>query len=490
MGTRWGELRWRDRFRPVRPPVTQDEHRALTRVGGGKLPRKQGAVRDADPVYRGDDETNRDASKGTPLTMTTVKALLNHAQPIPGFVYGRVEFDPKGNGRLDIAIRAHEQIQPRCSHCQKACPGYDRLPGRRWRGVCLWNIACWYYYAPRRVHCTEHGIVVEHMPWSDGKRPWTVGMMAFLALWARRLSWRDTARAFGVSWEAVFRSVEWTVEWGLKHRVLEGIRSIGVDELHWGRRKNGEGFLTVIYQIDAGMRRLLWVGPGRRESTLRAGLDALGAEVIAGLEFVCSDMWKPYLKVIRERVAHALHILDRFHITSHLNEAVDQVRRREMARLRQRAPAKASLLKRMRWSLLKKRSRVRGHARQRLDALIASKLPTARAHLLKEAFQHFWTYRSHCHALRFLEAWCQRAMRSRIEPIKKVARMLRRHQPLILNWFLAKGELSSGAVEGMNNKVRVITRRAYGFRTVTALQIALYHNLARLPEPPRTHKFC
>jgi transposase len=481
---------WRRNILEEAAPLTQDERPAFAQVGGGKLPREEGAVRDADPVYRGADENTIDASKGTPLTMTTVKALLNFAQPIPGFVYDKVEFDSEGEGRLDVAVRAHELIRPCCCHCRKPCPGYDQLPGRRWRGVSLWNIILWIYYAPRRVECRQHGVVVEYMPWSDGKRPWTVGMMAFLALWAQRLSWRDTARAFGVSWEAVFRSVEWTVEWGLKHRVLEGIRSIGVDELHWSRRKKGDGFLTVIYQIDAGMRRLLWVGPGRRESTLRAGLDALGAEVIAGLEFVCSDMWKPYLKVIRERIAHALHILDRFHITSHLNQAVDQVRRREMARLRQQAPARASLLKRMRWSLLKKRSRVRGRARQRLDALIASKLPTARAHLLKEAFQHFWTYRSHRHALRFLEAWCQRAMRSRIEPMKKVARMLRRHQPLILNWFLAKGELSSAAVEGMNNKVRVITRRAYGFRTFRALEVALYHNLAHLPKPPRTHKFC
>ena len=81
-------------------------------------------------------------------------------------------------------------------------------------------------------------------------------------------------------------------------------------------------------------------------------------------------------------------------------------------------------------------------------------------------------------------------MRSRIEPMKKVARILRSHQPLILNWFLAKGELSSGAVEALNNKIRVITRRAYGFRTFRALEVVLYHNLARLPEPPPTHKFC
>jgi transposase len=288
----------------------------------------------------------------------------------------------------------------------------------------------------------------------------------------------------------VFRSVEWTVEWGLKHRVLAGVRALGVDEIHWARRKAGDGFLTVLYQIDEGMRRLLWVGPRRQEASLHAGLDALGTEVVAGLEFVCSDMWKPYLKVIRERIGHALHILDRFPIVAHLNGAVDEVRRGEMARLRQRGQAKASLLKRMRWTLLKRRSRVRGKARQQLNALIASKQPTARAAILKETFQHFWTYRSVHWAAKFLDAWCRRTLRSRLEPMKKVARMLRRHEPLILNWFLAKGELSSGVVEGLNNKIRVITKRAYGFRSFRALEVALYHNLGKLPEPPLTHKFC
>ena len=88
-----------------------------------------------------------------------------------------------------------------------------------------------------------------HPAFTQALTPMTFGMMAFLAMWARRLSWRETARAFRVSWEAVFRSVEWTVAWGLKHRVLQGVRAIGVDEIHWGRGKLGDGFLTVIYQI-------------------------------------------------------------------------------------------------------------------------------------------------------------------------------------------------------------------------------------------------
>ena len=126
-------------------------------------------------------------------------------------------------------------------------------------------------YIPRRVECPEHGVVVEHIPWSEGKRPVTTAMMGFLAQWARRLSWRETAQVFQTSWEAVYRSVECFVQWGLAHRQLEGVESIGVDDLHWCRGKGAASFLTVIYQIDSHCRRLLWVGRRRTMATLRRG---------------------------------------------------------------------------------------------------------------------------------------------------------------------------------------------------------------------------
>ena len=247
----------------------------------------------------------------------------------------------------------------------------------------------------------------------------------------------------------------------------------------------------MIYQIDGYCRRLLWVGKRRTEKTLRRGLAALGDEVVSNLRFVCSDMWRPYLNVIAEKAGQALHVLDRFHITMHLNQAVDQVRRAESGRLRASASAQADRLKNMRWKLLRRGSRVRGKARQQLHALAASKLATARAWLLKETFQPFWRYRSTTWAGYFLSVWTERALRSRLEPMKKVARMLRSHEDLLMNWFRAKGEISSGAVEGLNNKIRVVTRRSYGFRTYKAMEIALYHNLGRLPEPNEsTHNFC
>ena len=267
---------------------------------------------------------------------------MNRVQRFVGFVYEEVGMHcHEGQPELiEIMVEPHGGIRGRCSQCQRPAPGYDRLAERRWQFVPLWGIPTWFRYAPRRVECTEHGVVVEHIPWSDGKRPVTCAMMGFLARWARRLSWRETAQVFQTSWEAVYRSVEWFVQWGLAHRKLQGVESLGVDEIHWGHGLRADNFLTVIYQIDAHCRRLLWVGRRRSQATLRRGLKALGPKVVQGLRFVCSDMWKPYLQVIATEAGQAMHVLDRFHITTHLNQAVDQVRRAESARLRARASSK------------------------------------------------------------------------------------------------------------------------------------------------------
>ena len=421
-----------------------------------------------------------------------VKTLLNRIQHFVGFVYSEIRLRSlKRKLYVEITIEPHQGIGGQCSECRQPAPGYDRLPERWWRFVPLWGIATWFRYTPRRVQCAQHGVVVEHIPWSEGKRPVTTAMMCFLSRWARRLSWRETARAFDTSWECVYRSVEWFVQWGLAHRQLEGVKSIGVDEIHWGKSKRADNFLTVIYQIDRDCRRLLWVGKRRTQATLRRGLAALGEDVVKGLSFVCSDMWRPYLNVLAAKAGQALHVLDRFHITSHLNRALDQVRRAESGRLRAAGQAQADQLKNMRWKLLRRGSRVRGQAKRQLGRLLCTKLATARAWALKDLFEHFWTYKSLRCAGDFLEYWTWRALRSRIEPMKKVARMLRSHEDLLMNWFKAKGEISSGAVEGLNNKIRVVTRRSYGFRTYEAMEIALYHTLGRLPEPGEfTHRFC
>ena len=139
-----------------------------------------------------------------PAIQLEVKTILNWIQHYVGFVYQEVRLcQRRGHkDRIEITVEAHRGVRRRCSQCQQPAPGYDRLGERRWLFVPLWGIPTYFCYAPRRVRCAEHGVVVEHIPWSDGKRPVTCAMMGFLARWARRLSWRETARVFETSWEA------------------------------------------------------------------------------------------------------------------------------------------------------------------------------------------------------------------------------------------------------------------------------------------------
>ena len=223
-------------------------------------------------------------------------------------------------------------------------------------------------------------------------------------------------------------------------------------------------------------------------ATLYRFFREFGDENAKRLKFVCSDMWKPYLHVLAAKAGQALHVLDRFHIAMHMNKAVDHVRAQEARELKTKGYL--PVLKHSRWCLLKRaENRTEGQWAKLAD-LVRYNLKTVRSFLLKEQFQLFWDYVSPHWAGQFLDEWCRQTMRSQIEPMKKVARMLRWHRELLLNWFRAKKQISAGVVEGFNNKAKLTTRKAYGFRTFRATEIALYHTLAALPQPETTHRFC
>jgi len=339
-------------------------------------------------------------------------------------------------------------------------------------------------YAPRRVSCPDCGVRVEKIPWAQGSSPMTTAMMCFLGIWAKRMSWSDVGQAFGVSWDYVSKAVTWVVEYGLLNQDLSGITAIGVDEI---THKKGHKLITLVYPIDAGCRRLLWVGEGHTQKTLEGFFTWFGKERSAALEFVCSDMWKGFLAVIRRRAPTALHVLDKFHIIANLNKAVDETRRREAAE--HRRLGEDVTLKHARWCLLKRVKNLTKKQLGRLKGLLRLNLRTVRAYLLKEDFAHLWELSSVAWAGNFLDRWCDDALRSKIEPMQKQARTLQQHRELFLNYFRARKELSSGAVEGMNNKAKVVTRRSYGLRKLNTLTIALFHTLGHLPEPQQAHRF-
>ncbi len=415
-----------------------------------------------------------------------VKTILNRLQKQPGFVYGAVRFgEEAGRLHLEVELRPRANRQPRCGGCQRPGPGYDTLAPRRFEFVPLWGLAVLFLYARRRVQCRRCGVRVEAIPWAEGKHQLTTTYAWFLAAWARRLSWTGVAEVFHTTWDHVFRSVAMAVRWGLAHRDLTGITALGLDEF---ARRRGHRYVTLVYQLDAHCRRLLWIGKDRKASTLLAFFRWLGPQRTAALRFVCSDMWKPYLRVVAQKAGHALHVLDRFHIMVHLNKAIDKVRAQEARALK--AQGRAPVLTRTRWLLLKRPDHLTDAEGPRLSDLLRYNLRAVRSYLLREQFQFFWTYTSATWAGKFLDRWCTQALRSRIEPMQRVARMLRRHRPLLLNYFRAKRALSSAAVEGFNNKARVTTRTAYGFRTYRVMEIALYHTLGALPGPETPHRFC
>jgi transposase len=415
-----------------------------------------------------------------------LQTILNRVGKYKSFVYGSGRFEERSDGlALVVPVRPRRRSRPECSGCGERGRVYDRLPERRFEHVPLWGIVVFFAYRMRRVNCPRCGVTVERVPWCDGKHQLTTDYRWFLARWAKRLSWSEVAAIFRTSWDSVCRSVEHAVEWGLQHRDLSGVTALGIDEIAW---KKGQRYLTLVYDITGQTKRLLAVAEERIDESLRACLDSLGTKMCGQVQFVCSDMWRPYLSVIGERLTQAVHVLDRFHIMQQFGKALDDIRAEEHKELKR--DGYEPVLTKTRWCLLKRPENLTEQQTVRLKELLKYNLRSVRAYLLREDFQRFWTYASATWAGKFLDEWTMRVMRSRLGPMQKVARTIRNHRKLILNWFRAKGEVSAAAVEGLNNKVKLVTRKSYGFRTADVAKLALLHNLGRLPEPNLTHRFC
>jgi len=164
----------------------------------------------------------------------------------------------------------------------------------------------------RRGNCPQCGVKVERVPWAHGKHGCCDVFCHFLARWAKRMSWKEPAECFQVSWDTVWRSVQSVVDYGLKHRSLDGVEALGVDEVAYSK---GHKYMTLVYQIDSGRKRLIGVLKKRTASSLKNFFRyEFTQQRCDQVKVVCSDMWRAYLKVIAEMMPAALNVLDRFHV--------------------------------------------------------------------------------------------------------------------------------------------------------------------------------
>ena len=345
----------------------------------------------------------------------------------------------------------------RCGVCRQRCREvHDIRAERTWRDLSMRKLPLKLCYCPRRVECRRCGVRVEDFPWAE---PWarvTTALSNAVAVLARELSWQGTAREYGLNWKSVATIVKRAVQYGLKHRARPPVHVIGIDEVS---RRKGQVYLTVVYDLER--RVLLWVGEDRTEEAVKKFfIEEMGRRRCHTLQVVCMDMWAPYANLVRQHAINAQILFDRFHIVKHLHEAVDAARRDLW---RQLTSKERVTFKGTRWLLLKNPWNLNQGQKDRLSTLVRWNSPLVRAWYLKESFQLFWAYKQPWRAEQHLRKWMNSAMRSKLEPFTKFVRMLRSHLDGVLAW--TKTRLSNGAVEGMNNRIKSISHRSFGFHS-------------------------
>ena len=406
-----------------------------------------------------------------------IKSLIKETISLQGF---RIESVIKCSFGIYIQIVPDRRFKVLCGQCGLPGKYRDTRSERQFKHVPLWGFPVTLIYSPRRVTCKNcRGVHVECIPWADRKRRFTKAFAFYLATWAKLLPWLEVARLFRCSWGTVAAAVNYVVQYGLKNRSLAGVTHIGIDEIS---RRRGHQYLTNVY--DLRNKRLIWSGEGRSEETLRQFFEFFGDHRAARLKGICCDMWMPYINVIEEKAPIALLVFDKFHIIRHIMNAVDQVRRDE---IREKGKEQKELVKHTRYIWLKNPWNLTEKQKSRFGELEKLNLKINRAYLLKEAFRNFWSYKTMAWAEKYLRKWFWWATHSRLKPMRDFAWMVRRHEANILSYF--KLPIDNGSVEGFNNKAKVVSHRAYGFRSSKNYILNLYHCLADLPMPKLLHTF-
>lgn len=355
--------------------------------------------------------------------------------------------------------------RPRCGGCEKRAPGYDRSAPRRWRHLGLGRLRIWLEYAPRRVRCRRCGVRTEQVPWAQAGSRFSEEFEELVAYLAQVTDQTRVTELMGIAWTTVGAIVERVVARRLDPARLDGLRRIGVDEFSYRKRHR---YLTTV--VDHDRRRVVWAAAGRSAETLAAFFDALGEERCAELECVTMDMAGGYIKAVEERLPAVQIVFDRFHVQRLASDALDTVRREQLRELRGSESGRE--LFRSRFALLKNPWNLTRKDQQKLSEVQRTNGPLYRAYLLKETLAQALDYKQPGRAERALREWLAWASRSKLPPFVKAARTIRKHFDRILAYV--RERLTNGIVEGFNNKLRMIARRAFGFHSPPPLIAMLF----------------
>jgi transposase len=349
--------------------------------------------------------------------------------------------------------------RPRCSECGRKCPGYDRDRDRRWRHLDLAGMLVQLRYDTRRVDCPRCGVKVEQLPWAETSAWFTRPFEDHVGYLAQRCDKTAVSSMMRVAWDTVGAIIQRVVARHQKRDPLKGLTVIGVDELSYRRHHE---YITVV--VDHDRACIVWAKPGKNADTLRAFFDELGPARCAKLEAVTIDMSAAYIKAVSECSPQAQIIFDRFHVQRLAHDALDEVRRDEV---RAANADERGALKNTRWALQKSPWNLNGVETMKLARLSNVNRRIFRAYLLKDALAAVLDRKQVNVAATKLDEWNSWASRSRLAPFRRVARTIREHAAGVLAYV--RSRLSNGRTEGLNGKLRTLTRRSYGFHSAHGL---------------------
>lgn len=362
-----------------------------------------------------------------------------------------------------------------CPQCEASCSRHDMAPERVWRHLDTMQFKTEIRAAVPRSRCKECGVKTVGVPWAGkhSRFTWMFEALAIKVLQAAA-NVKRAAELLGLSWDAMHSIIERAVERGLSRRELEGIYHVGIDEKSFG---SGQDYISLM--TDLNSNRVLEVSAGRTIESCDKLWETLSEQQKAAISAVSMDMWKAYMTSATNNLPNAEIVHDKFHISKHLNDAVDKVRRQENKQLHCEGDDR---LKGTRQLWLYNEENLDEDRYNELQTAMRSDLKTGRAWAIKENFRHFWTYVYASSARGYFDGWYSWAIRSRLEPIKKTARMLKDHLSGMLSYF--RHPITNAVTEAFNSRIQSIKSAARGFRKFANYRLRILFYCGKLDMMP------
>jgi transposase len=383
-------------------------------------------------------------------------------------------------GKVDVWVEHPKRTGWHCPECERELACYDHAEERAWRHLDSCQFLTYLHARPPRVDCPDHGVRQVALPWAEPHSRFTSLFERLAIDVLKECDISGASELLRLSWDEAWHLMDRAVARGQARKTRRVPQLIGVDEKAAAK---GHNYLTLVCDLEQGW--VEYIADDRKQASLDGYFEPLSDEERAEIKAVAMDMWEPYVNSIRAHVPDADHkiVFDRFHIMKHMGEAVDTVRKREHKDLRAQG---LEVLTGSKYLWLYAEENLPENHKARFASLRSGNLKTARSWAIKESLRALWHYHRPGWAKRFWKQWYFWATHSRLQPVIDVARMIKRHEQGVLNYFSA-ARITNAAAEGLNSKIQTIKKMAYGFRNREHFKTAIYFHCGGLQLYPVTH---